>query len=219
MLDKIQYFSKLSSIALITLLKIFALALVSTLVSLTIGIIALLNAGDSANVVAPHASGAAGALGLIAAYPIHSLLIFLIFCGLFLITALGYKYVLNKLVHRITSDKAESLLSPLLDKVISKFRTARPGRVKSIEEYTAEKLQMVQAIKKESENVWVRRALSYGLSKIKITDADLKGDVDFYEVMKLKVLNALKEATEPGKTGIWIVVLLQVLFAFIMFFI
>ncbi|MGQ2983740.1 hypothetical protein [Flavobacterium sp.] len=125
---------------------------------------------------------------------------------------------MSKVIHRLVSDKAEPLLYPVLDKVIERMRTTANHRGRAVEVYAGEKLRMLQAVKDSSENAWVRRALGYGLRKIKITDDDLKGNVDVYELLKQRAISALKEAVAPNKTVLWVLVLLQLVFAVIIAF-
>ena len=78
---------------------------------------------------------------------------------------------------------------------------------------------MIDSLRYESENKWLKKALVYGLKKINLEDIDFKRqDMDFYEILKIKAVAALQNVTTPSRNFIWIMVALQVVFTLIIVF-
>lgn len=86
--------------------------------------------------------------------PIGSILWFLV-CVLspFLFFAIGNKYILNKIANKIVNEKFETLIYPLLDKVLSKSSALKQNKlVKNSADFSVQKLKLIQNIKNDSEN-------------------------------------------------------------------
>ena len=214
MIDKIKYFAKLSSTAAFSFVKIYVLAIVTTFTCITISIFYLFD-GFSGG----HVGGGAAGLIIFTQKPVQSVAFLLIGVCMFLIMAYANKYVMNKVISILIRDKAESTIYPLLDKVIARVKAKQPNAVKTGTDYAVVKLQLIDSLRYESENKWLKKALVYGLKKINLEDIDFKRrDMDFYEILKIKAVAALQNVTTPSRNFIWIMVALQIVFTLIIVF-
>ena len=214
MIDKIKYFAKLSSTAAFSFVKIYVLAIVTTFTCITISIFYLFDGFNGG-----HVGGGAAGLVIFTQKPVQSVAFLLIGVCMFLIMAYANKYVMNKVISILIRDKAESTIYPLLDKVIARVKTKQPNAVKTGTDYAVVKLQLIDSLRYESENKWLKKALVDGLKKINLEDIDFKRqDMDFYEILKIKAVAALQNVTTPSRNFIWIMVALQVVFTLIIVF-
>ena len=214
MIDRIKYFAKLSSTAAFSFVKIYVLAIVTTFTCITISIFYLFDGFNGG-----HVGGGAAGLVIFTQKPVQSVAFLLIGVCMFLSMAYANKYVMNKVISILIRDKAESTIYPLLDKVIARVKVKQPNAVKTGTDYAVVKLQMIDSLRYESENKWLKKALVYGLKKINLEDIDFKRqDMDFYEILKIKAVAALQNVTTPSRNFIWIMVALQVVFTLIIVF-
>lgn len=215
MIDQVKYFGKLSSIAVFTLVKLHALAMLSSSVSLFVVILSMITSGAAA----PHASGPAAILVLAASRPLHCVLALLIVASGFVLVMLSGKYAVKKVIHRIVTDKSESTILPFLNKAIEKFRKGRPAIMDRASSASTAKMNLIQEARKEGGNRWLRGAVVLGLKKARLDDVDLaKDDTHVSEVIRDRTMVALQETSKPGKTMFWALILVQwvmVLIAFI----
>lgn len=205
MTENLKYFSKLSLSGIISFLKINILGSISTVVVAIIGFIILtknINAGSSG-----HVSAIPFLIMTFASRPIGSILWYIIVLGSpFLFFALGNKYVLTKLANKIIVDKSDTLINPALDKLLNKFKAKQPDTVKSVADYSMTKLKLIENIKKdETENKWLKRIIIFGMKKVKMDDVDFnKEGQNFYDILKLKTIETLKNISEPNKNILWL---------------
>lgn len=207
MLEKLKYIGKLSAIAAFSFLKIYLLGIISTIAVCIIDYILL-----SKNIRAGHVSASAFLHLIFSTRPIGTIWWFLsIAVAPFLYFIYGKKYILSKITHKVISDKAESLLHPILDKIIAKIKAKRPDKEKNIVDFTHEKTEFIQELKSDkSENKWLKKMLILGLKKTKLEGIDnSKKNLDIYELIKNKVIWSLKEMTEPSRSSIWMIFGLQ----------
>lgn len=211
MTEHIKYFAKLSSISIFSFLKINFLGSFTTIIIAIIGFINLtkdINVGSSG-----HVSAIPFVVMTFANRPIGSIL-WLLICTLspFLFFALGNKYILNKIANKLVNEKFETLIYPLLDKVLNKFVLKQNGLIKNGADFSVQKLKLIQNIKNESENKLLKRVIVYGLKKIKIDDIDFnQKDLNFNDVIKQKTTEALKYVTEPDRKPIFFIIAGQLL--------
>lgn len=214
MIDKIKYYAKLSSTAAFSFIKIYVLALVTTITCLTISIFYLFDGFNGG-----HVGGGAAGLIIFTQKPVQCIAFLLIGAGMFFIMAYASKYVLNKVISILVKDKAELIIYPVLDKVTAHVKAKQPAAVKNSADYAIVKLQLMDSLKHESENKWVKKALAYGFKKIHLDDIDFKRqDMDFYEILKIKVMAGLQNMVSPSRNFIFIVIGLQILFTLIIVF-
>jgi hypothetical protein len=205
MIDKIKYYAKLSSIGFFSFLKYFAVGSTSAVFAFVIGLFILL---CQTQVNAPHADGSASLLVIFAMAPVQSVLLVLILVSSYLVFSLASGYAIKKVIRKILEDKSETTLYPLLDKVLDKVKhNKKASLLKKGVDVSVVKLQLVDAIQQESENKWIKKALAYGFKKIKLDDVDLQDpQLDVYEVIKQKTIQALQHAAKPSKQKLWLVI-------------
>nr|WP_294924790.1 hypothetical protein [uncultured Flavobacterium sp.] len=210
MKEKVKYFTKISSIAVFSFIKINLLGAVNTLICCTIGAFLL-----SANVghAAHTNSGALILLVFFTSKPVGTILLVLIFLAPILYIILGNKYIISKIIYRLIKDKSESTITPLLDKVLTKFKNNQPDVIKTGADLGLAKIKLLDQVKSETDNKWLKRVLSFGLKKIKLDDVDLsQNDIDFKDVIKSKTIAALHDNTEPSRKWILAILILQWIF-------
>lgn len=210
MKENLKYIAKLSTTAIISFLKINILATFSTIIVGIIGFFLLtknINAGNSG-----HASPFPFLLMTFLAHPLGSILWYLICIGSpFLFFALGNKYILQKLANKVITDKSESLINPLLERILQKFKTKQPEVLKNAGNFSLNKLKLIQEIKNDqSENKWLRKIIVFGMKKIKLDDVDFNQEnQNFFDIIKVKTIQSLKNISKPSRKLIWITIAIQ----------
>ncbi|ENA1795522.1 hypothetical protein ABF176_002369 [Flavobacterium psychrophilum] len=208
--ENFKYFAKLSGIAIATFLKINILAVFSTVIVIIIEFLLLtknIDAGHSG-----HASAIPFLILTFFARPVGSILWYLTcICSPFLFFALGNKYIISKLSHKLITDKSESLINPLLERIFQKFKTKQPEILKNTGDFSVNKLKIIQEIKNDkTENKWMRKIIVFGMKKIKLDDVDFnKENQNFYDIIKEKTIQSLKNISEPSRKLIWITIGIQ----------
>lgn len=210
MKENFKYFAKLSGIAIASFLKINILAVFSTVIVITIEFLLLtknIDAGHSG-----HASAIPFLILTFFARPVGSILWYLTcICSPFLFFALGNKYIISKLSHKLITDKSESLINPLLERIFQKFQAKQPEILKNTGDFSLNKLKIIQEIKNDkAENKWIRKIIVFGMEKIKLDDVDFnKENQNFYDIIKEKTIQSLKNISEPSRTLIWATIAIQ----------
>lgn len=210
MKENFKYFAKLSRIAIISFLKINILTAFSTVIVVIIEFFLLtknIDVGHSA-----HASSIPFLILTFGVRPIGSILWFLTCIGSpFIFFVLGNKYIISKLTNRLINDKSESLINPLLEKVLLKFQMNQPEILKNTGDYSLNKLKIIQEIKNDkTENKWLKKIIVFGMQKIKLNDIDFNQEnQNFYDIIKVKTIQSLKSISEPSKKLIWITFIVQ----------
>lgn len=219
MIDKLKYTARISGMAAATFAKLYVLIFVTTGITLIASILHLAFGNDS-NPTAGHTDGKTGLLGLFIAFPVQILCIALIIVCTFILLAGVYKYVVKKVINRIINDNCESTIVPLLEKAFDKLRTKQPQALKNGTDAAYGKLQLINNIKESSENKWVKRALAYGIKKIKLDDVNLNAEgMDTYEIIRQKTVTALRNVAKPDKKLIWLLIALQFILMLVVVFI
>jgi hypothetical protein len=207
MIDQVRYFAKLSSLAVVTLVKLYAVAMFSSIVSLVICLIILITYAPGA---APHASGAAAIVVLVTTRPWHcTLAMVIVLCGVLLVMLSG-KYTISKVIHRLVSDKSEGTILPLMNKAIDKFRKERPAGMDKAATVTRSKLALIQQVKNGSGDRWVRRALVFAFKKAQLDDIDFaQDDLRLSDVIRDRTMQAIRDMSKPSKSLFWTVIAVQ----------
>lgn len=209
-MDNFKYTAKLFSVAFFTYLKIITLGLVSTTIVFIIELILLLKDIDSGH--SAHASAIPFSLMFLTTRPIGAFLCLLtIFLSPILFFALTNKYVITKLIYKLINDKSESLITPTFDRFLSKFQSKQPKILKDAGNFTHNKLMLIQNIQNDrTENKWLRKIIIFGMKKIKLDDVDFNQEGQtFYDIIKLKTIQQLKEISTPSKKLIFLTILIQ----------
>jgi len=210
MKEQVKYFTKITSIAVFSFIKINSLGAVNTLICCIIGAFLL-----SANVghAAHSNSGPLILLVFFMSKPVGTILLSLIFLAPILYVILGNKYIISKVIHRLIKDKSESTITPLLDRVLTKFKNNQPDNIKTGVDLGLAKIKLLNQVKSETDNKWLKKVLSFGLKKIKLDDIDLsQNNTDFKDVIKTKTIAALHDSTQPSRKAIFAVLILQWVF-------
>ncbi|MDI9312574.1 MAG: hypothetical protein QM535_20350 [Limnohabitans sp.] len=135
-----------------------------------------------------------------------SIVLLLIIAIPFILFSFGNKYLISKIIHLIIAEKGEKVIYPILDTTFNKIKSTHPPLVEKGADFLTLKLKFLQEIKSSTENKWVKKAITYGFSKIEINENDLQQEnVDFGELIKIKVMGILKEISEPDKLFFWII--------------
>ena len=106
MIDKIKYFSKLSSTAAFSFVKIYVLAIVTTFTCITISIFYLFDGFNGG-----HVGGGAAGLVIFTQKPVQSVAFLLIGVCMFLIMAYANKYVMNKVISILIRERPKVLFT------------------------------------------------------------------------------------------------------------
>ncbi|SFC30251.1 hypothetical protein SAMN05421780_104176 [Flexibacter flexilis DSM 6793] len=210
MKENLKYIVKLSSVALFSFLKINILATFSTVVVAIMGFILLtknIDAGHSA-----HTSAIPFLILTFFARPVGSILWYLVCIGSpFLFFALGNKYILQKLSHKIITEKSENLINPLLDRILEKFKAKQPNVLRTAGDFSLEKLKLIQDIKTDkAENKWLRKIIVFGLQKVQLDDVDFNQEnQSFTNIIKVKTIQSLENISQPSRKLIWMLIAIQ----------
>jgi hypothetical protein len=205
--DNFKYFAKLSATAIASFLKINILGALSTVIVVIIAFFLLTkntNSGD--------ASDTPFLISTFSTRPVGSILWCLTcICSPFLFFALGNKYIISKLSHKLITDKSESLINPLLERIFQKIQTKQPEILKNTGDFSLHKLKIIQDIKNDTtENKWVRKIIISGMEKIKLADVDFnKDNQSFSDIIKEKIIQKLKDISEPSRKSILIAIAIQ----------
>lgn len=209
MKDKLLYFGKLSASAAFSFVKINALGFISWGLTFSIAFVIMVykvNPGQSA-----HASALPFLIGMVFGFPFSTLMmVFLGFVAPYLFFSLGTKYVVSKTAHRIITDRSESMIVPILDKILSKVFTEQSGLLKRGADYALLKLKLIEQAKNETENKWVRRVIVFGLKQVKLDDVEFGNDAqDNQTIIRNKILKAIHEISKPSRKLIWLLIGVQ----------
>ena len=219
MKEKIRYFAKISSVALFSFIKINLLGFISTFFCFTIGLYLLsasINSGIPNQGLGHGNSGILFIVFCFLARPIGTILLILIFSAPFLYFMLGNKYIISKMITRLIKDKSEDTINPLLEKVLKKVKTNQPQLLKKGADLSLTKIELLNQVKSETDNKWLKKVILFGLKKVKLDDVDFNRDnIDFSTILKTKTINALQNVREPSRKSILLVLTLQFIFLFI----
>ncbi len=69
---------------------------------------------------------------------------------------------------------------------------------------------MVQQLKEETENKWLKKMIEFGFEKAKIEDLNFREDgMNLNEILKIKVVDAIQTIAEPSRQSILRLLLAQ----------
>jgi len=208
--DNLKYVTKLFSSATFSLFKINILGqLLIALITVT-SLITIIY--QSSGTGMGHVNGLAIITFLLAIRPIgFGLTLLSLFIIPFLLFSFGNKYVMSKTINKLISDKGEVLLFPIIDKILNRVKEKQPELLKTGADKAMLQLKLVQAFKDSNENKWLKKILVYGLKKIKLDEVDFKDEnVSFSEIIKDKIITALKNISEPSRNFFWIILGIEI---------
>ncbi|MCT2562059.1 hypothetical protein [Chryseobacterium herbae] len=215
--NQIKYFSKLSAVFILSLLKIYGIGILSTIITLILGFYILSNSlGSSLG----HSGAYLFIVAAVTVKPVSgSIFLLLMIAAPFVIGVFSTKYAMANIISRLVKDHSETLLIPAIDKILSKFRSGQPAVVRTSADYALMKIKLMNEFKNSSENKILKRILSYGLKKLSFDELDLKnGNANFYDIIKTKLIEKLHELAEPSAMIFYIYIGLQWLSLGLMYF-
>lgn len=213
MLDRIKYAAKLSFIGGSSFFKIFIVGSFSAVFSFAIGLFLFIY-GPYLEV--GNIGGSAGLMALFAVFiiaPIQSVSLTIILISNYFIFSMASSYAVKKVANRLLNDKGEVLLYPLidkaLDKVISDTSVAdKQNWMQKGFDFSLVQMQIVNNIKNQSENKWIKKMLVYGFKKLSVDDIPFNDPkLNLREIIKDRVINAIREMASPSKKKFWYMIL------------
>jgi hypothetical protein len=208
--ENIKYAAKLSGIAFLSFFKINILGIFSTLLVIVIEFFLItksVNAG-----VTGHTSAIPFMVLTFINRPVGSLIWYLTcFLSPIIIFSLGNKYILSKISNKLTKDKSETVLVPLLDKAIATFKNKQPEVLRNAGDYALSKARVLNEIQEDKTgNKWLRKSLIFAMRKINFEGENFTTEnLSFSDVLKSKTLEQLNSVTKPSRKFILIFLGLQ----------
>lgn len=205
--DQVKYVAKLLSRATLSFLKINLIGQISIAI-LGITTIVIIIAQTFNNGGGPvHANGQAAILVLFAARPIaFGLSVVSIFAAPFLLFTLGNKYVMLRTINRLIADKGEEMLFPMIDRILNKVKANQPQLFQKGADKAKLQLKILQEIRDSKENKWFKKIISYGFKKVELSEIDFKDEnVSFTEILKGKIIDKLKDISEPSRLFFYLI--------------
>lgn len=212
--ERLAYIGKLAFMSLFSFSKIILLGFVSTSLFGVLAFFIVLtenSPGQSA-----HVSADPFLFTIIFIRPLACLLYVLtIFLSPYLVLVIATKYSYSKIAHRIITDKSERYLDPLLDKVLTKFKSNSESAGHAHNPKVIKK-ELIRILRNENESRWLKAVIGLSLKQIDFHDVDFnKDNFSFTEVLKMKVIQAIHTISKPSRKYFWLLILTQWLFLLI----
>ncbi|MPT32326.1 MAG: hypothetical protein E2600_11815 [Chryseobacterium sp.] len=205
--ENLKYIAKLSASAASSFLKINILGAFSTVIVIILEFTILIKGIDAGH--SAHASAIPFLLMMFFARPVGSVLWYLTcLASPYVFFLFGNQYIISKITNKVITDKSESLIIPILDRVLNKFQAKQPNVLRNTGDYSMNKLKIIQAIRNDkSENKWLRKIIVFGMKKVKMDGIDFtQENLNFYDIIKVKTIQTLKNISEPSRNMIWITI-------------
>lgn len=213
--DHVKYFAKLFGRATLSFIKINLVGqLLIAILGVSTFVLLFYHLPDSLGSPGPvHANGIAVVFVMFMLNPIgFGLTLITVLAFPFLLFSLGNKYVLSKSIHQLISDKGETMLFPIIDKILNKVKQHSPELFTSGLDYTKLQLKILQELKDSKENKWLKKILTFGFEKIRLDEVDFTGEnVSFTEIIKSEIIEKLKEVSMPNRNFFYIIIGIQAL--------
>ncbi|MFY1045856.1 hypothetical protein [Chryseobacterium sp. GP-SGM7] len=205
--DEFKYVAKLLSRATLSFLKVNIIGQISIVILCVITIILIIAQTFNNGGGPVHTNGQAAVFVLFLARPISfGLTILTIFGAPFLLFTLGNKYVMTRTINRLITDKGEQILFPIIDRILNKVKANQPQLMQSGVDKTKLQLKVLQEIRDSKENKWFKKIIAYGFKKIELNEIDFKDEnVSFTEIIKNKIIDKLKDISEPGRLFFYLI--------------
>lgn len=213
----LKYFSKLSAVFIFSVLKIYAIGILSTVITLVLGIYLLSNSlGSSLG----HSGALAFLIATVMAKPVSAGLFYILMIAApFCIAIFATKYGMSKIISKLIQDHSKTIVVPFIDKVLDKFQANQPTVVRTSADYALAKVKLLNEFKNSSENKILKRILGYALQKIKFDELNLSNEnINFYDIIKTTLIEKLHELAEPSALLFYIYIGLQWLSLILIYF-
>lgn len=213
--DHVKYFAKLFGRATLSFMKINLVGqLLIAILGVSTIVLLFYNLPDSLGGPGPsHANGITAIFFVFLLNPIgFGLTLITVFGFPYLLFSLGNKYVLSKSINQLITDKGETMLFPIIDKILNKVKQHSPELLTSGVDYTKLQLKILQELRDSKENKWLKKILAFGFKKVQLNEVDFKGEnVSFTEIVKNKIIDKLKEVSMPNRNFFYIIIGVQTL--------
>lgn len=208
MKEKIKYFGKLSSIAFLDILKINFLGISSTIITCILGFLIIASAINSGH--SGHSSPIIYLSAFFLARPLSStLLVINFFISPYIYFVLANKHALTKVGHRVYNDHSDGYIRQIIEKLCSKVFTNNSLATKGAD-YALLKLKLLDKLKNEPENKWMKKIIAFGISKIQLDDIDFQDKtLSVTDIITNKTIATLQSILEPSMRLFWIMVAIQ----------
>ncbi|MFL9832891.1 hypothetical protein [Chryseobacterium terrae] len=218
--DEFKYIAKLLSRSTLSFLKINLIGQISIAFLCIITVVIIIAQTFNHRGGPVHTDGQAAILVLFAARPISfGLTLITIFAAPFLLFTLGNKYVMFRTINRLIANKGEQILFPMIDKILNKVKANQPQLLQSGVDKTKLQLKVLQEIRDSKENKWFKKIISYGFKKVELDEIDFKDEnISFTEILKTKIIDKLKDISEPSRLFFYLILGWQVLILFLTVF-
>lgn len=215
--DHLKYFSKLSAAFVLSIFKIYAIGLISTIVTLILGIYIL---SDRLGPSLGHTGAVAFLITTIKAKPVSAVIFYLLMIiAPFLTIVFASKYAMSVVISKLLQDHSKTIVIPFIDKVIGVFKAKQPTVIRTSADFAIAKVKLLNEFKNSSENKILKRILGYALNKIKFDELNLGDEnADFSEIIKTTLIEKLHELAEPSAMLFYIYIGLQWISLILLYF-
>ena len=215
--DHFKYFSKLSAVFIFSLFKIYAIGILSTVITFSLGIYIM---AESLGSSLGHSGALAFLMVTVMAKPLSAGLFYLLMIAApFCIGIFSTKYGMSRIISKLVQDHSKTILVPFIDKVVGKIKNNEPVVVRNSTDYALAKVRLVNEFKNSSENKILKRVLGYALNKVRFDELNLADEnVDFYDIIKITLIEKLHELAEPSAMIFYIYIGLQWLSLILLYF-
>ncbi|MDM1556864.1 MULTISPECIES: hypothetical protein [Chryseobacterium] len=215
--DHFKYFSKLSAVFIFSLFKIYAIGILSTVITFSLGIYIM---AESLGSSLGHSGALAFLMVTVMAKPLSAGLFYLLMIAVpFCIGIFSTKYGMSRIISKLVQDHSKTILVPFIDKVVGKIKNNEPVVVRNSTDYALAKVRLVNEFKNSSENKILKRVLGYALNKVRFDELNLADEnVDFYDIIKTTLIEKLHELAEPSAMIFYIYIGLQWLSLMLLYF-
>lgn len=215
--DQLKYFSKLSATFIFSLLKIYGIGVLSTVISLVVGIYIL---SQSLGSSLGHSGALAFLVATIMAKPVSAVLFYLlIIIAPFAVWIFATKYAMSGVISRLIRDHSKTILIPFIDKIINQFKTHQPAIVRTGADFALAKVKLLNEFRNSSENKILKRVVSYALGKVKFDELNLSDEnADFSDIIKNTLIEKLYELAEPSAMLFYLYIGLQWISLILLYF-
>ncbi|WET49045.1 hypothetical protein PYS58_21175 [Chryseobacterium indologenes] len=215
--DHFKYLSKLSAVFIFSLFKIYAIGILSTVITFSLGIYIM---AESLGSSLGHSGALAFLMVTVMAKPLSAGLFYLLMIAApFCIGIFSTKYGMSRIISKLVQDHSKTILVPFIDKVVGKIKNNEPVVVRNSTDYALAKVRLVNEFKNSSENKILKRVLGYALNKVRFDELNLADEnVDFYDIIKTTLIEKLHELAEPSAMIFYIYIGLQWLSLILLYF-
>ncbi|MGH1520396.1 hypothetical protein [Chryseobacterium sp. JK1] len=213
----LKYFSKLSAVFIFSLFKIYALGVLSTIITLVLGIYIL---SETLGSSLGHIGAVAFLVATVMAKPVSAGLFYIVMIAAPFFTAVfATKYAMSVVIHKLLQDHSKTIVTPFIDKVINVFKAKQPTVIRSSADFAIAKVKLLNEFKNSSENKILKKIIGYALNKIKFDELNLGAEnADFSEIIKTQLLEKLHELAEPSAVIFYIYIGLQWISLILLYF-